>query len=108
MPYTAWEVFAINTLPIPPLPAIGGPLGGVPNVIVPDEKGHATYVRDLHYCPLDTDTNPLMYIAILMHSDQMVYGAYFDQGGLNDGAALPIGTVSADHLCIPVGNSLTP
>lgn len=108
MPYTAWEVFADNGPDFNPAPIIPAPLGGVPNTIIPDKNGRATYERDLHYCPLDTAPRALMYIAILLHSDQMVYGAYFDQGGLDDGAALPIGNVSADHVCIPVGNSLTP
>ncbi len=112
--YTAWEVVAINsadydpTDPTAPPPIAGTAFGGVPNTIIPDRFGRAVYDRDLNYCPLDTGERPLMYIALLYHSDAMVYGAYFDQGQLDPGAALPIGTVSADHVCIPVGNALTP
>ena len=108
MPYTVWSVHADNTLPVEGLPIIPNPLGGVPNTVIPDQYGRATYERELDWCPLDTGDTPLMYIAFLLHSDQMVYGAYFDQSGLDAGAALPIGAVAADHVCIPVGAHLQP
>ncbi len=52
------------------------PLGGAPNAFVTDSGGNATFQRVLNFCPLEPDpAQPsLMYIDILYHSDQMVYG----------------------------------
>ena len=116
VPYTVWEVFAINNrdivtnqpfLNLPPQisfesPIAAAPFGGIPNTVVADSRGSAVYERELNYCPLDTDNNPLMYNAFFLHWDNNVYGAWFDQSGVG----FPIGVVAGDHLCFPVGNHL--
>ena len=101
--YTTWQVFAVTDDQSAVLgPIVGYPLGGAPNYLVADEKGRARYSRQLNYCPLDTDENPLMYIALLAHWDHGLYGATPD--GFGNG--WPAGPVAADHLCFPTGNHL--
>lgn len=60
------------------------PLGGAPNVLVPDTKGKATFERTLNSCPFTTQegTNPVLLYEIAFHSDALVYG------GLPDSAKL--------------------
>jgi hypothetical protein len=53
-----------------------GPLGGAPNAFLTDAEGNAKFQRVLNFCPLHpVQGRPfLLYIDILYHSDQMVYG----------------------------------
>lgn len=68
--YTAWGMFNNGGQ----LVAVA--LGGVPSVFLSDSKGNATFARVLNFCPLQPAQGgpSLLYIDILYHSDQMVYG----------------------------------
>jgi hypothetical protein len=54
------------------------PLGGIPNVIVPDSKGRATFVRELAACPKDVtaDDSIMLFIDLAYHSDSNLSGAF--------------------------------
>ena len=76
--YSVWALW--NTIP-PGAP--GGrivplPLGGIPNVIVPDIHGRATFVRELASCPKDMtpDGSIIMFIDLAFHSDNNLSGAF--------------------------------
>ncbi len=101
--YTVWQVFAV-TDPLPPgfPPISASPMGGAPHYFVPNKHGRAVYERDLHYCPLDTDTTPLMYISLFQHWDHSLYGTSPD----GSWQGFPFGLVAADHLCFPTGDFL--
>ena len=68
--YTAWGMFNNGGH----LVAVA--LGGAPSVFVTDSKGDAKFERVLNFCPLrPVQGEPtLLYIDIIYHSDQMVYG----------------------------------
>jgi len=54
-----------------------GPFGGLPNVLATDGQGNGVYRRTVNYCPnnLQEGERPLLWVDLLVHSDQMVYGA---------------------------------
>lgn len=100
IPYTVWGVFATD------VPSQFGfleanPLGGVPNVIVPNERGAAKFQRSLHYCPLEKN-EPLMYVALFVHWDTAVYGGNPDAGD----QGFPTGVVGGDQLIFATGDNL--
>ena len=100
IPYTVWALFATNE------PTQFGfleanPLGGVPNIILPDDQGSAIFKRKLHYCPLETN-EPLMYVALFAHWDSAVYGANPDAGD----QGFPTGVVGGDQLLFVTGDNL--
>jgi len=68
--YTAWGMFNNGGQ----LVAVA--LGGAPSVFLTDSKGNATFERVLNFCPLQSvEGGPsLLYLDIIYHSDQMVYG----------------------------------
>lgn len=67
--YSAWGLFGGQS--ITPFP-----LGGAPNIMVTDDRGHATFERDLNFCPFDLEPGqvPLLAIDIVFHSDHQNYG----------------------------------
>jgi hypothetical protein len=89
--YTAWQTMGTDS---------GGltavPLGGAPNVMVPDSKGRVFWERDLNACPFDTQpgTKPVLLYEIAYHSDALIYG------GIPDSApeGLPFGLQTNTHL----------
>lgn len=63
-------------------PVVPRPLGGVPNTAVANKHGHLRFVRQLAYCPMDTQTSadgvtmtPLT-VDIATHPDGVTYGGY--------------------------------
>lgn len=54
-----------------------GPLGGVPNSFVTDDRGSATFERSLNFCPMDLKEGevPLLFVDVVYHSDGSLYGA---------------------------------
>lgn len=56
---------------------VAAALGGVPNTIVPDERGNAKAVRFLNFCPLDK-TSGLKVIDVAYHANGDVFGASID------------------------------
>ena len=100
IPYTVWAVFATDA-PTSFGYVTGNPLGGVPNIFVPDDRGRAVFERELSFCPLET-REPLMYVALFVHWDGAVYGAIPDAIG----QGFPIGVVGGDQLLFLVGDNL--
>lgn len=100
IPYTVWAVFATDE-PTSFGYVTGNPLGGVPNIFIPDDRGRADFERELSFCPLAT-REPLMYVALFVHWDGAVYGAIPDAIG----QGFPIGVVGGDQLLFLVGNHL--
>jgi hypothetical protein len=68
--YSVWGVFG----------GPGGlfpfPIGGVPNIVVTDRDGRATFERQLNFCPQQEtpDESPLLAIDVVFHSDNQIYG----------------------------------
>ncbi len=91
--YTAWGIFS-GPMPLPMS------LGGAPCVFVTNNRGSATFQRVLNFCPLDSvaGQSPFLFIEILYHSDQQVYGLVpaLPMAGLH------IGAVVHTHLEFPV------
>jgi hypothetical protein len=79
--YSMWGVWTAAA-PNPPIAAI--PLGGIPNGLVPDRHGNATFYRELSFCPKDTapDGSVLMFITLAFHSDGSLNGANPEFGAL--------------------------
>lgn len=100
MPYTVWAVFATDA-PTAFGYVTGNPLGGVPNILIPNDRGRANFQRKLAFCPLETH-EPLMYVALFVHWDGAVYGAIPD----DIGNGFPIGVVGGDQLLFLVGDNL--
>jgi len=71
--YTIWAILGGNELT--PLP-----LGGLPNAIVTDSHGNASFERVLNFCPfrVKPGDRPLLLIDVVFHSDQQLYGAVPD------------------------------
>jgi hypothetical protein len=93
--YTVWGIFAVdNPNPNgPPLTLLPAAIGGVPNVLVADDRGRAEFTRTLGFCPL-TET-ALKFIDISYHSDSSIYGA-------TPSSTFPGGVVSHPHLAFPI------
>jgi len=68
--YTAWGMFNSGGQ----LVAVA--LGGAPSVFLSDAEGNASFKRVLNFCPLQSIQGQpsLLYLDIIYHSDQMVYG----------------------------------
>lgn len=70
--YSAWAVFEKANAQFP-MKGFGPvrPLGGVPNMIVSDYSGKATFERELNFCALDLKDNevPLSNIFVMYHSN---------------------------------------
>ena len=98
--YSLWGLWntlrpgAVNTR-ITPVP-----LGGIPNVMIPDRKGKATFVRELASCPKDVTANGsiMMFIDLAYHSDNNVSGAFPQIGGTPTKFKMADGTVFSSPL----------
>ena len=93
--YTIWQT---SGTPEGGLTAV--PLGGSPNVFVPDADGDATFERELNACPFDTEegTKPVLLYEIAYHSDALVYGGVPDSAS----GGLPFGLQTHTQLNIPI------
>ncbi len=102
IPYTVWSIFSTDKDEYQGfgIPLVAAGIGGAPFQLAADRLGRATFERELGYCPLEIE-DPMMYIALLAHFDNELYGtAPFD-------ATAPFGTgYYADHLCFPTGDHL--
>ena len=76
------------------------PLGGTPNVFVPDSEGEAKFERTLKGCPMDivAGEKPFLLIEVAYHSDGMIYGALPDDAV----SGLPFGLQTNTHLNFPI------
>ena len=95
--YTAWGLFSrdvtndgVDDL-LAPIP-----LGGVPNVIIPNNYGWGTFERRLGYCPHEQDK--FQFIDITYHSDGNVFGGSVDLIRPNQ----PAFSVTNTHIAFPI------
>jgi len=79
--YSMWGVW---TTPPPGPPIVPVPLGGIPNALVPDRHGEASFYRELASCPLDVtqDGSTMMFITLAYHSDSDLNGANPELGAV--------------------------
>lgn len=91
--YTMWGVWTTNP-PGPPIVPV--PFGGVPNVLIPDQHGDATYYRKLAACPKDIteDGSRLMFVTLAYHSDSDINSVNPELGA----APTKITTASGDSF----------
>ncbi|MEL7536592.1 MAG: hypothetical protein AAFZ58_11560 [Pseudomonadota bacterium] len=78
---TVWAIW-FATPPGAPGPAIVPlPLGGVPNLVAINRRGHGVFVRELGYCPKDVQPNgdQMLVVDLAEHWDGATYGALPDQ-----------------------------
>lgn len=98
--YTMWGIW--NTTPpgAPGPTLVPIPLGGVPNALVPDEDGDATFRRKLALCPMDPtpDGSHLTIATLVYHSDSNVYGAVPDLATGNVEFRAPDGSTFTSNL----------
>lgn len=75
--YSVWGFFEPEDVQLP-MQQFGPirPLGGVPNMIVTDHSGKATFERTLNFCPvsLKNDEIPLSTIFVMFHSNRQFGG----------------------------------
>ncbi len=86
------------------------PLGGIPNVVIPDSRGRATFSRELASCPKDVTENGsiMLFIDLAYHSDSNLSGAFPQIGaaptkfkmvdGTEFSSPLVPGAVTHDHV----------
>lgn len=113
--YTLWEWW----LTVPPggkeATSVVLPLGGVPNVIMTDDKGIATtFIRDFSFCPLEPtlDGSELLAVVLTWHPDGAVYGVapsvdfvrgiYERKNGTRITSTFPVGIISQDQMMFPI------
>jgi hypothetical protein len=92
--YSVWQVLA------GPQGPVALPLGGVPNVVVTDDRGRGQFSARLNFNPLSPQAGevPLVIIEVVYHSDGAVYGAVPEL----QLAGFPPGLVTHSHLEFPV------
>ncbi len=86
------------------------PLGGIPNAMVPDEQGRATFTRQLASCPKDQaeDESIMLFVDLAYHSDGDLSGAFPQivgsptkfktKDGTEFSSVLVPGAVTHDHV----------
>lgn len=105
--YTVWALWVILDENDPRNGIWPQPLGGVPNAYMTDDKGRATFKRELNFCPPEAaetgvNGNVFLTIATHLHSDGVAYG------GLPSpiAAGFPPGTVLHATLEWNMGNGI--
>jgi hypothetical protein len=75
-------------------------MGGVPNAVVTDAGGRASFARTLRSCPTDPAITEgrVLLIDIVLHSDNQLYGAVPDLPL----AGLYTGAINQTHLEFPI------
>lgn len=108
--YSVWGIW--NTTPpgAPRARLVPVPLGGIPNVVIPDYRGRTTFFRELASCPKDVTENGsiMLFIDLAYHSDSNVSGAFPQIGaaptkfkmmdGTEFSSVLAPGAVAHDHV----------
>jgi len=76
--YSLWGLWNSTPPGSPRARLLPVPLGGIPNVLVPDSRGHATFTRNLASCPKDVtaDGSVMLFIDLAYHSDNNVSGVF--------------------------------
>lgn len=103
--YTMWDVGAENPLTPQEKPYVI-PLGGLPNVLLTDEKGCGNATIKLPYCP-GRPCNPdakscTSYISIAHHWDQQIYGASPEGSAIG----VPVGAYVGNHMAWPMSGKI--
>ncbi|MGH8593153.1 MAG: hypothetical protein ACREV3_04665 [Gammaproteobacteria bacterium] len=118
--YTMWGLWKTTPPGAPGPMLVPFPLGGVPNSLVPDEDGDATFKRTLALCPMDSapDGSQLLFAALAYHSDSSLYGGVTGLALGNvefraaDGSTftsnLAPGTIGSDQIEFPITVSRFP
>ena len=92
--YTLWQTRGTSDGSIAAVPA-----GGIPNVLVPNETGEATYSRDMGVCPLvENDGEPVIMYELAYHSDARIHGGVPDLPTLG----FPFGWGTHTQITFPV------
>lgn len=115
--YSLWGIWK-TTIPNGPTVDLPGPLGGVPNVVVPDSRGHAKVVREVPFCPsMETpDGSLLLWATLAYHSDGAIYGGVPDEGARmvtfieEDGTAFESSLglmMHHEHIAFPINFTYT-
>lgn len=107
LPHRLYTIWTLWFTPGPQPAIFPQPLGGVPNAYVTDNRGRATYERELNFCPptvaeTGIDGSILISIDTHLHSDHTAYGGIPDPilGGM------PPGTVLHGQLSWNMGNGV--
>jgi len=115
--YSVWGIFR-TTLPSGAVVSLPVPLGGIPNAVVPNDRGQARFSRRLPFCPDNetADGSLLLWVAVAYHSDSALYGGVPDQADLvtrfidQDGTEFesPLSLlVHHEHLVFPINITST-
>lgn len=112
--YSMWAAWKTTPPGAPGPTLVPLPLGGVPNALVPDKHGRATFKRDLDLCPMDPapDGSQLLFADLAYHSDSNLYGAVPEMpfntvefrapDGTIFSSALTTGPVTHDQVGFPI------
>lgn len=93
------RIYSVWAAVVTPQGVANPPFGGVPPAFVTNDKGNAVFKRELNFCPLELNeevNGQIMWIAVVLHSDHMLYGGVFSTDKLF------AGTVSHDHMAFPL------
>jgi|CXWL01.1.fsa_nt_gi hypothetical protein len=93
IPNGLYSMWAAWTAPPPGPPIAPVPLGGIPNAVVPDRFGNASFFRELATCPLNAteDGSVMLFVTLAYHSDSSLYGAIPEIGALPTTIHPPVG-----------------
>lgn len=118
--YTMWGLWKTTPPGAPGPTLVPIPLGGVPNALVPNQDGNATFRRKLALCPMDLapDGSQLMIATLAYHSDGNLYGGvpelavgeveFRAPDGSTFTSNLAPGTVDHDQMEFPITVSRFP
>ena len=75
--YSLWGAWNTQPAGYPQAAVVPVAFGGVPNAIMPDNSGNATFVRRFATCPMDppSDRSKLLLITLVYHDDAVLSGA---------------------------------
>ncbi|KAI0559262.1 hypothetical protein FGB62_160g06 [Gracilaria domingensis] len=96
--YTLWDVGVTDPL-TPEEGLSAGPFGGLPNVIVTNQRGYGSIMRHLNYCPVNKcpgSKRCTLYVSLFYHFDHMVYGG----SPVLDFAGQAVGHAAANQIQI--------
>jgi hypothetical protein len=108
--YSVWGIWNATPPGAPRARLVPVPLGGIPNVVIPDHRGRATFFRELASCPKDAteDGSMMLFIDLAYHSDSNLSGAFPQIGpvptkfkmadGTEFSSVLAPGAVTHDHV----------
>lgn len=101
--YSMWGIWK-TPLPIGIFVDLPVPFGGLPNAIVPDDRGNAVFKRDLAFCPSSPtgDGSQLLWVTAAYHSDGSLYGGVPDAANVKPTFVDAFGDVFESTLSLMV------